>query len=233
MQSISIVIPCYNEGSDIRNNLQSVLSYVDDRNGFQVICVDDGSTDNTRSEIRKITHPRLELIQYSQNRGKGYAVREGALHSRKKHKGKDILFFDADLSTPIRMIDRINTEVQTSVIIGDRDHPDSEIPEQQGVIRKQVFGTGYRILTNTLLGLRLRDHQCGFKYFPWQTTEIFEQQQINGFAFDAELLYLAKQQGYRIRPIPVVWRNDEDSAVQPLTDVPRMLYDTLRIPLLH
>jgi dolichyl-phosphate beta-glucosyltransferase len=227
---ISVIIPSYNEGRRIRPNLAKVVDYLRTRfTQFEVIVVDDGSTDDTSNEVARARRrePRVRLISYPANRGKGFAVRQGVLAA----KGDAVCFTDADLSTPVEAIESGLKGIDEGcpVVIASRRHPESVIALTQNAAR-DAFGRLFNLAVRTLLSLRFRDTQCGFKCFSREAArEIFSLARIDGYAFDVEIIVIAQRLGYRIKEIPVCWSNAPDSKVRPLRHLPSVALELSKI----
>ncbi len=210
---LSIIIPCYNEGETIRDNINNrVIPYLKYKNiKYELIVVNDGSTDNTLDEI--ISLGNVNVVSYTPNRGKGYAVKQGLIEA----KGDYILFMDADLSTDLKAIeDVIQFQKDYDLIIGSRHHKASVLVKKQSLLRRFI-GLGCRILVNMKFHFHFSDTQCGFKAMNKELAKlIIEKQTIDNFAFDVEYLYIAKLNKKKIKEIPVVWENDRSSTVSPL-----------------
>lgn len=231
---LSVVIPVYNEGTrGIEETIAATVDYLESqRDPYELIIVDDGSTDDTGERVGCSigTRPRARLIAYQPNRGKGYAVRTGILASA----GKQVLFMDADQSTPIAEVEKglRCLEGGADLAIASRWIAGAHIRQAQPRFRrvaKKLFQTYYRLV----LGLKgFEDTQCGFKVFRGDVARrLFAALKIERFLFDLELLYLATHLGYRVAKFPVVWTNDPDSRVRPVMDLWRVFRDTIRIRL--
>jgi len=216
MPLLSIVIPAYNESARITTTLSATLDYLDRQDySSEIVVVDDGSSDNTVEVVtgfKARAGERLRVILNPGNRGKGYSVRNGMRNS----KGDIALFFDADLATPLseipRVIDPIRAK-QFDVVFGSRALDSSLIGTHQSSLREAIGRVGNFIL-RTLTGLDFKDTQCGFKAFSRPAADsVFPLQQIDGFGFDPEILFIAKKQGYRILETPVRWSHIEGSKV--------------------
>ncbi len=228
---LSIVVPSYNEEKRLLPTLTSILAYIDARKlPAEVIVVDDGSVDRMADlvEAARRDEPRIRLIRFPANRGKGAAVREGALAA----SGSLVLISDADLSTPIEEFDRLLArmrETSSDVVIGSRALPTSNIEVPQPFFRV-LMGKVFNLLIRTATGLEFRDTQCGFKLVDREkTAPIFRKMVVDRFAFDVELLALARLAGLRILEEPVTWRNSADSRVTPIRSSWNMLLDVLRL----
>jgi dolichyl-phosphate beta-glucosyltransferase len=229
---LSLVIPAYNEDHRIAQTLRQVTAWLDRQPwDSEVIIVDDGSRDNTVAAaapfLREEGNP-VRLVSFPENRGKGAAVRCGMIEEA---SGDYRVFYDADASTPITETDKLWPcfEQGAGIVIGSRSLPDSEVRVHQAWYREtmgRVFNLFLRILGLT----RLPDTQCGFKGFTRDAAEtVFAKQTLDGFSFDAELLYIAKRQGILIAQTPIEWHNSARSRVHPLNDSLRMFRDILRI----
>lgn len=231
LPAISIIIPAYNEERRIGATLQRVTRYLDARRtSYEVIVVDDGSRDATRETVAQLAGDRsqVRLLALPHNAGKGAAVRAGVLASR----GRTVLFSDADLSTPIEEVERLEAALAdgADVAIGSRATP-GDVRRHQPVLRR-LQGRAFHLITRAL-GFRvvaaIRDTQCGFKLFRGSVARIlFRELTLTGFAFDVELLELAHQR-FALREVPVAWTHADGSKVRPGIDAARMLRDLVRI----
>ena len=214
---LSVIIPAYNEESRLPKTLAEIDKYLSWQNyDYEIIVVDDGSKDRTvkvaKSLIPKIKN--LKVTDYKINQGKGYAVRFGML----KAKGKYRIFTDADNSTSIDQIEKMWSEFKAGydVVIGSRDVKGAKIAVPQPWIRKVILGGGFKLFRKIIIGLwKIEDTQCGFKVFTKKATEdVFPKCKINRFAFDPEILVIAKKLGYKIKEAPIIWINDPESKVK-------------------
>jgi len=228
---ISLIIPVYNEEERISRTLEKVLDFFQ-RNNFryEIVVVDDGSTDNTLAELERFPND-INVISYQPNRGKGAAVRKGMLSAR----GEIRVFSDADLSTPIyeiiKLIDKIN--LGADICIGSRALDPSLIKLHQPFYR-EFMGKTFNKFVKALVMKGIDDTQCGFKAFTAKAAElIFSKAKIDGFSFDVEILYLAKKLGLRIEQVPVEWYNDRRTKVHPIRDSIEMFLELFRIRKLH
>jgi dolichyl-phosphate beta-glucosyltransferase len=243
MKTISFIIPVYNEEKRFYKT-QEALMKLRMPKGLsleEIIFVDDGSTDKTVKAIRYFIHimkkyniqkgTKYRVIKYKQNQGKGYAIRRGMLAARSDYA----LFFDADMSTPLKELEHFMPvfDENIDVIVGTRKHKNSKIIRRQSAIRAKL-GQGFTLLTGTILNMNLTDYTCGFKAFSKHARlNIFANCEINRWAFDAEILYLAHKYGFTVTEVPVVWKNDEYTKVELHRDVYLTLVDLTRIILLH
>jgi dolichyl-phosphate beta-glucosyltransferase len=226
---LSIVIPSFNEELRLPVTLAEISRYIRaSKRETEVIVVDDGSTDRTadvansfRGEI-----PRLRVVANEKNRGKGYSVRHGMLEAR----GRIVLFTDADLSAPIGEADKLLLALADhDVAIGSRALDRSLISVHQSVFREYA-GMVFNFIVRTILRLPFVDTQCGFKAFRRERCQvIFQQQRIDRFGFDPELLYLARHHGLSAAEIPVRWAHSPDTKVSMWRDSIQMFLDVFII----
>jgi glycosyltransferase involved in cell wall biosynthesis len=228
---LSIVIPAYNEESRLPKTLESIVAYLNAR-PFQaeILVVDDGSSDRTAEIVSagRQKYPELRLVSNERNRGKGFSVRHGMLEAR----GEIALFTDADLSTPIEEADKLLAAIRErgyDAAIGSRAMDRSLIEVHQSVIREQA-GIFFNRLVRWIMGIEFSDTQCGFKAFRTARARIiFEQQRVERFGFDPEILFMAKRQGLRVAEVPVRWSHDSATKVNVASDGIRMFLELLLI----
>ena len=228
----SIVIPCFNEEARIGETLRVTIEYLAaNAPDSELIVVNDGSTDATAIIARDILSKAqiaTRLLENFPNRGKGAAVRSGLLAAREPIG----LFSDADLSTPIEEAPKLIEPIangEVDIAFGSRALDRSLIGVHQPWRREQA-GRVFNVLVRVATGLPFWDTQCGFKAFRLDICRsILEAAQINGFAFDVELLFLAHRAGLRIREIPVRWNHAEGSKVSFFKDSLRMLREVIAL----
>lgn len=228
---ISVVIPVYNEGKKIAIDLDALLIYLTKAEyNFELIVVNDGSYDQTLSILKKYQRQfnLIKVITHNFNQGKGFAVRQGILYS----KGDYIIYLDAGLCVPLDNIAKgiSYLEAGYDLVIGSRYLQESRI---------LVFPPLYRRLGSFIIRLivrhflkisNIRDSQCGFKIFRRKIAQdIFRKQEICGFMFDVELLYLAKQSGYSTKEIPVIWSYDADTRYCLIRSTIQSIYELMKI----
>lgn len=216
---LSIVIPAFNEALRIPPTLRTIAAHLN-KSGkdYEILVVDDGSTDGTGNAITALEPeiPPLRLLSYGPNRGKGFAVRFGILEAR----GKYILMSDADLSTPIEELDRFLPYLLggTSIVIGTRKHSEAQILQRQPIWRESM-GKVFTHFSNLVLGLHRSDFTCGFKAFEQSAAKrIFSKQRIQRWAFDSEILFLADRENYKVVEVPVRWMNSPETKVHVVKD---------------
>lgn len=214
---LSVVIPCYNEEARLPRTLEQVERYLDDHGAdYEVILVDDGSTDGTRQlmEAAAAGNVRVRIHVLPHNRGKGRALAEGVATAR----GSEILVTDADLSTPIDELEKLQAELDrgAGVAIASRAIRGSRVEISQPFYRV-LMGKAFNLIVQTLLLPGIWDTQCGFKLFRADVArEAFAGLSTDGFGYDPEVLYRAKRKGVRIAEVPVVWRNSAPTKVSPI-----------------
>ncbi len=212
---LSVIIPAYKEEKRIPETLKEVDKYLSKQvYGYEIIVVCDGSPDRTAEVVQKMTKDikNLRLIDNKENHGKGYVVRQGLLEA----KGKFRLFMDADNSTSVDQVEKMWPEFEKDfgVVIGSRDIKGAVLEPAQPWWRI-TLGNTYNLIVQIISGLwGIWDTQCGFKGFTAKAAkDIFSKCQINRFSFDVEVLVTAKKMGYKIKEIPVTWKNDLSSTV--------------------
>ena len=228
---LSIIIPVYNEEKRIPNTLKEIDEYLRKQAyDYEILVVDDGSKDRTVEVGRGLasTIKNLKITGYKKNQGKGYAVRFGL----KEASGDYRLFTDADNSTSIDQIEKMWPEFEKGfdLVIGSRDIKGAVLDPPQPWLRHIILGEGFKLYRKLMVGLwRVEDTQCGFKGFKKEAVEkILPKCQINRFAFDPEILVLAKKLGFKIKEIPVNWKNDLESKVN-FKSILKMALDLIKI----
>jgi len=227
---LSVIIPAYNEERRLPKTLEKIHEYLAKKDfDYEIIVVDDGSKDSTVriAEGFKAVEPKLRVVKNPQNMGKGYAVRNGMLNGR----GKYLLFTDSDLSTPIEEFDRFLPRLLNGydVIIGSRALKDSNIKVRQPMHRV-IMGRGFNLLVRTLFWTDIKDTQCGFKCFSREAAQaVFPKQEVWGFGFDVEVLFIARKLGFKVLEFPVEWSDSPDTKVSALKDSVRMFLELLKI----
>jgi glycosyltransferase involved in cell wall biosynthesis len=226
----SIVIPAFNEEGRIGACLDSVSSTIAQQGwNAEVIVVNDGSRDATGNIVRQfaVTHPRVRLIEYGTNRGKGYAVRKGLCSS----VGEVVMFTDADLSAPMDEAGRLFAAIAqgADIAIGSRWLDVSRQSIRQPWYRR-FFGRCFNLLTRSVMALPYKDTQCGFKAFTRAAVAaIAPRLKVERWGFDPEMLFLAGAAGFTVREVPVTWAHDARSKISYMRDGLKMLEDMARI----
>jgi len=225
---LSIVIPAHNEENRLPETLEQVFAFLK-RQSFtsDVIVVENGSSDGTFEVARKFVeqHSNLHVI-HNDWRGKGLAIQRGVNEAR----GEYVFLCDADLSMPVEEISKFLPPQLNNVdiAIGSREAP--------GAVRynepyyRHFTGRVFNTLIRLLVLPTLQDTQCGFKCIRADVArDIFRYQTLTGWAFDVELLYIARHHGYRVVEIPIDWYFNADSKISVARDSLRMFLDLLLI----
>lgn len=226
---LSIIVPSYNEELRLPPSLTAIADYIQ-KSGreTEVLVVDDGSNDRTAAVAESFRDriPLLHVVRNGENRGKGYSVRHGMTEAR----GDIVLFTDADLSAPIEEADKLISALDTyDVAIGSRALDRSLIAVHESGFR-EFAGIVFNKIVRLVLWLPFVDTQCGFKAFRREKCKIiFEQQLIERFGFDPELLYLARHHGLKAIEIPVRWAHSPATKVNMLRDSVQMFVDVFTI----
>jgi glycosyltransferase involved in cell wall biosynthesis len=227
---LSVIIPAYKEAGRIGDTLKKIDEYLrSQKYTYEIIVVNDGSPDKTAEEVSQVLPEikNLRLIDNKKNRGKGFVTRQGMLEA----KGEFRVFMDADNSTTINHIEKMWPEFDKGreVVIGSRDIKGADIAVSQPWWRI-ILGNIFNLIVQIVSGLRgIWDTQCGFKGFTAKSVEdIFPKCKIDRFAFDVEILVLAKKMGYEIKEVPVRWINDTTSTVG-FKNMVKMLIDVFHI----
>ena len=225
---LSIVIPAYNEARRLPESFARLYDYLQ-RQAYlaEVIVVDDGSDDFTAAVVRAWMGrwPALRLIQIPHT-GKGEAVRAGALAAQ----GAWIFLADADFSMPVQELALFESGEypDTDLLIGSREAPGAHRIGEPGY--RHLMGRAFNFVVQRLLVPGIRDTQCGFKRIRREVAlDLFLHQNITGWGFDVELLYMAQLRGYSIREIPISWYYKAGSKIHPLRDTWNMARDVLAI----
>jgi glycosyltransferase involved in cell wall biosynthesis len=227
---LSIVIPSYNEELRLPATLERIAAYIAvSGRSTEVLVVDDGSNDRTAAVAEEFREkiPSLRVVSNGVNRGKGFSVKHGTQEAR----GNIVLFTDADLSAPIEEADKLLNALEDNfdVAIGSRAMDRSLISVHESAFR-EFAGIIFNKIVRIILRLPFVDTQCGFKAFRRERCRIiFEQQRIERFGFDPELLYLARHHGLRAVEIPVRWAHSPATKVNMLRDSVQMFIDVFTI----
>jgi glycosyltransferase involved in cell wall biosynthesis len=236
---LSVVVPAYNEELRLPDTLAQIFGYLDQQAyPSEVIVADDGSSDETAGIVERMSarHANLRLLRLD-HRGKGFAVRAGALAAR----GEYVLLCDADLAVPIEEWERLRRFLTNGydVAIGSREGLGAR---REGEPRyRHVMGRVFNLIVRVVAVGGIQDTQCGFKALRREVAfDLFQRVRIYGddaplvqgaavTAYDVELLYLARRRGYRVAEVPVPWRYGTETKVNPLRDSWRNLMDVLRV----
>ncbi|MBL1281253.1 MAG: glycosyltransferase [Fluviicola sp.] len=232
MAAISIIIPCYNSSDALEKNLPYLRKFIsENKKDIEIIVVNDGSSD--AEQLKKAaSENNAGFVSYSQNRGKGFAIKEGF----KKATGELILYTDADIpfeTEAIETIERYLTEKEFDLAIGDRSLEKSDYFSK--VTKKRKAGSQFfTFIVGRFITTGITDTQCGLKGFRREIAEdLFSVSRLNGFTFDVELIYIALKRNYDIKKIPVSLRSQDGNTVNVLRHGISMAFDLLKLKINH
>jgi dolichyl-phosphate beta-glucosyltransferase len=231
---VSVVVPAFNEERRLPPTLIDMIDFFDQQPfSYEIIVVDDGSSDLTSEVVRKFERVReqVKLIQLPKNHGKGHAVRVGVVNSR----GAVVLFADADGATPIEEFHRLYKAITSGadIAIGSRALGSTDTKVSTSVHRK-LLGRIFNRCVNTVLLPSITDTQCGFKMFSRPVALfLFKRQRADRFSFDVEILYIAMKAGLSIQEVAINWTNIPGSKVNLLVDSLTMLRDVFQFRMRH
>lgn len=227
---LSVIIPAYNEEKRLPKTLSEISAYLSKQPyDYEIIVISDGSKDNTGGVVRdlQLKIANLKLIDNKENHGKGYVVRQAMLEA----EGEVRLFMDADNSTTVNQVEKMLPYFNQGydIVIGSRDVKGAVLDPPQPPFRV-LIGNIFNIITQVVVGLwGIWDTQCGFKALSKKATEgIIPKCKIDRWAFDPEILKIGKKMGFKIKEVPVVWKNDLESKVK-LRSTIKMLLDLFAI----
>jgi len=222
---LSIVIPAYNEEKRITKTLLAVHVYlIAQKYEYEILVVDDGSTDKTVQVVSDLKLPHLQILSNPQNHGKGFVVRQGLLAATGQYR----LFMDADNATPINEVEKLLAEIEThDLVIGSRRGGSILLPQP---LHRRILGKLYSLLVKTITGLyNISDTQCGFKLLRADVARnVLPKCRANGWSFDVEILKVAKLHGYSIKEVPVAWSDGKDTKMK-LTGMVNAVFELLMI----
>ena len=227
---LSVVVPCFNEEQRLPRTIERIETYLDGKRlDYELILVDDGSADGTRQvmEAAAREHVSVRIEALPHNRGKGRALAVGVEAAR----GDEILLTDADLSTPIEELDKLQAALDggAGVAIASRGLRGSRVEVSQPVYRV-LMGKAFNLIVQAVLLPGIWDTQCGFKLFRADVAKnVFAGLSTDGFGYDPEVLYRARRQGVKIAEVPVVWRNSAETKVSPLRSSLDMFRHVIRV----
>ncbi len=229
MPKLSVVIPSYNEAARITPTIKETDAFLSAQGyDYEILVVIDGAKDNTAAVVTELqaSVPKLRVINNPENHGKGYVVRQGMLEAT----GDIRLFMDADNSTKVvHIAEFLPFFAQGSdIVAGSRRISGANIAVHQGFVRDFLGGV-FRFIVHTIVPLGVTDSQCGFKAFTAAAAEkVFPKQTIDRWAFDVEILAIARQMKLKIHEAPVVWVNDGASTVR-FSGMVHMLLEILEV----
>ncbi len=229
---ISVVAPCFNEGRNIRKNINRINDYLAERFArYEIIAVNDGSRDNTGEELADLRREiGLKVIDNAVNQGKGSAVKDGMLAASKE--SDVVMFLDSDLGIPIEELDKFLAEMENGydLVIASRFVPGLKIirPVQ---LHRRVMEKIFRLIRMALINdWDVKDTQCGFKVFRREAAmKIFPKLTVKRFAFDAEVIFVANKFGCKTKELPIHLQNPPSRSLRLLRDPANMIWDLMRI----
>ena len=224
---LSIVIPAYNEGNVIKKNIELINNFFQYRFSFEIIVINDGSTDDTISILNQLKINNLSTYNNRKNEGKGASLRKGI----KKSIGDIVLITDADLSAPINQFERLHEELIKGyeIVIGSRSTRGAKVLITQSV-KRIIMGKIYNLLIQFVLGLKFKDTQCGFKLFDGnKIRDIINICKMDNYSIDAEILFLAKSFNIKVCEKGIMWENNIFSKISLIKDPLIMLIDLFLI----
>ncbi|MCL4542699.1 MAG: glycosyltransferase family 2 protein [Deltaproteobacteria bacterium] len=225
---ISIILPAYNEERRIKLTISGLRSYLKSKKYiYEIIAVDDGSTDRTVNVLKDMLASDLRIITITKS-GKGTAVKEGVLSANYEY----VFFMDADLSTDVdeitKFINIFKKEKDLGIIIGSRYLPNGSVIIQPPF--RNFVGKTFSFVKSKLLGIDFYDSQCGFKAFRLETGKrIFSKSEIRGFSFDVEILYIALLNNIKVKEVSVNWHHKPGGHVNIMADSLPMLVELIRV----
>lgn len=223
-------MPCYNEELRLPRTIENIERYLDARNAaYELILVDDGSGDGTRQlmDAAAAHHQSVRVEALPRNRGKGRALAVGVAAA----KGDEILVTDADLSTPIEELEKLQAALNSGagVAIASRALRESRVEVSQPLYRV-LMGKVFNLIVQAVLLPGIWDTQCGFKLFRADIARpAFAALTTDGFGYDPEVLFRARKQGVKIAEVPVVWRNSAPTKVSAVRSSFDMLRHVVRV----
>jgi len=209
-KELSVIIPAYNEEERIAYTLGQIAQHLTDRQyNFEIIVVNDGSTDSTATLVSSLenVYPQIRFFDRKENKGKGETVKEGIGYAR----FPICLFMDADSSTGIEEWDKFERLFfgGSKVVIASRHLKDSNIVHPQPFIRR-FLGGGYRGLCQALFSLAVSDFNCGFKAYETPIAkEVYKEVKMKDWTFDVEVFCLLKKRDVAVSEVPVRWEHRE------------------------
>ena len=228
---LSVIVPAYNEEQRLLPTLERLHAFLSAQPlRYEILVVDDGSKDKTCDVVEKAieTIPHLALVRQSPNAGKGAAVRRGMLAAR----GQIRVMCDADCSMPPEQLPRLLAPIiacKAEIAIGSRYAEGAKTDVAQPKYRVLWSRLCNKIIQRSLVP-GIRDTQCGFKAFTAEAARnLFSSATINGWAFDLEILALARRRGFAIEEVGVEWKDDNRSRVNPLKDMWKVIREALTI----
>ena len=221
--SMSVIIPVFNEAQEIATIVPAVRETLLARGGeWEIIVVDNASDDDTAERLCPfLEDPRVRLLRNERNRGKGFSVRRGMLEANCELR----LMCDADCAPSLATLPAMEQLIgECEIVAGARNAADSQVDRYQP-LQRRVASLAFIFLCRRVMGEPLRDVFCGFKLFTAAAAQdVFSRTRIDGWAFDAEALALARALGYRVRACGIIWTHRPGSRLS----IPRIMIPVLR-----
>lgn len=230
MEKVSLILPMYNEEKLILKTLENLESYFKSKKyDYELVVVDDKSRDNSANLVKQLNNSKIKLMYKGKNEGKGSAIKEGVKHAAKDYIG----FMDADLPYSLENIGAMINELKNyDIAVGSRKAKGAKI-ESPPLWYRYILGKMFRGLRDFVFNLNVKDTQSGLKFFRAEVMkDIFNKQQIKGFGFDIEILYIARKKKYTIKEVPVHLLKEHSfkkSKLNPFKDSMKMFYDLFLI----
>lgn len=228
---ISLIVPAYNEEKIIVKTLKKLEFFLkNEKDKWEILIINDGSTDNTLEILENYKPKFFKIVSYKKNKGKGFAIKKGVEEATKDY----ICFIDSDLAYSFDNLKILLSYLENfDVVIGSRNL-ETDNHKNISTLRR-IFGKGFNILSNIILGYKIKDTQCGLKAFKKQAAkDLFSKQTLNGWGFDTEILYLAKKKKYKIKEVRAMVLKKygaQESKINFLKDPIKMFLDLLKIRL--
>ncbi len=229
-QKISVIIPCFNEERNIAENIRKIFAYLKDNfESFEIIAVNDGSTDKTAEKIKSLQNEiPIVFIDNLINEGKGKVVRDGIL----KSNNEIVMFLDADLAIPVEELEKFIIEINNGydIAIASRFVPGGKVI-QKVLWYRIIMEKAFRMIRTMIINnYKVKDTQCGFKVFKREIAmKIFPIATIKRFAFDAEIIFISKRFKAKIKELPITLQNPIRSHVRIFRDPFNMICDLIKI----
>lgn len=229
---LSIAIPCYNEAKRLPAKLKSYLAYLEKYvPDYEVILVDDGSTDNTFSVLNALAkdNHKIKAIHFGKNRGRGFGMKTAVLAA----SGRYILETDADLPVSpdhiLEFIDFLDHHPKYDLVIGSREHPRSGFIAQQPLVR--IFaGKVFHVIFSFFFGSQFKDVMCGFKMFRHNAAkEIFKYVYDEKYLAAGEIIFVSNKFGYKIKDLPIIWEDGRGSKIRVIRDTIRTVWGLMKM----
>lgn len=226
-EMVSVVIPAYNEGKEIYKNLNSYIKAFEGLGlNFEIVLIDDGSTDNTYQEALRVDHPSISCLRYGENKGKGFALAYGVHWT----KGEFITFMDADADLPPEQLEvfiEYLSQNGADGVIGSKRHPEANVYYP---IKRKFLSYGYHILTRFLFNLPHKDTQTGLKLFKRGVLrKVLPRIVVKKYAFDLEVIAVAHHLGFKIVEAPIVIDYQFNGSMVTWRQIWQIFIDTIAI----